>query len=309
MKHPEPHSFPQPRHDRTKRGPPMNQTSDLLTNTSLRKLIGDMQTLPSLPSLYRELMNILQADDASVEKAARIIAKDVGMVTKILQVVNSPFYGLRGKVSNPSQAVTLLGLNTIKSLVLSRKVFSQFDQSKIPFFSLEVLWQHGMTTGVHARAIAKEEAVEQAMTEDAFTAGMLHDVGTLVLASNLPDQYTEMLALMQEQGLSEWDAERRLFGATHAEVGGFLLGQWSLSQTIVDTVAYHHEPSHCPTPSSIVLASVHVANATEEETQASAIGEPVHPMDLTYLTDCGFADRLPLWQALCRDESLSKAGG
>jgi HD-like signal output (HDOD) protein len=286
----------------------MDQTSDLLTPEPLRKLLANMQTLPSLPSVYRELMDILHADNASVEQAARIIAKDVGMVTKVLQVVNSPLYGLRGRVSNPTQAVALLGLNSLKSLALSTKVFAQFDQKKLPFFSLESLWQHGMTTAIHARAIAKEEAAEQAMAEDAFTAGLLHDVGTLVLASNLPHQYRDMLAIMQDQGLSEWVAEREVFGATHADVGGYLLGQWSLSQTIVDAVAYHHEPSCCPASYSIALAAVHVANAAEEEAQAMDMGEPVHLMDLDYLAGCGLDDRLPLWQALCRGESVSRAG-
>lgn len=285
----------------------MNPTSDLLTHEPLRKLLANMQTLPSLPAVYRELMDVLHADDASVEQAARIIAKDVGMVTKVLQVVNSPLYGLRGHVSNPTQAVALLGLNSLKSLALSTKVFAQFDQRKLPFFSLELLWQHGMTTGIHARAIAKTEAVEQALAEDAFTAGLLHDVGTLVLASNLPHQYRDMLAIMQDQGLSEWVAEREVFGATHAEVGGYLLEQWSLSQTIVNAVAYHHEPSCCPAPYSLALAAVHVANASEEEAQALAMGEPVHSMDLEYLTGCDLADRLPLWQALCRGESVSRA--
>lgn len=284
----------------------MDRTSELMTSKPLQKLVSEMQTLPSLPSLYRELMDILHSDRASVEQATQIIAKDVGMVTKILQVVNSPFYGLRGKVSSPAHAVALLGLNTIRSLVLSRNVFTQFDQSKLPFFSLEVLWQHGMITSVHARNIAREDGAEGALTEDTFTAGLLHDVGSLVLAINLPDQYTDMLAIMQDRGIAEWHAEREIFGATHAEVGGYLLAQWSLSQTIVDTVAYHHEPSGCPAPHSLALAAVHVANAMEEEMQASAIGEPVHPMDVDYLTECGFADRLPLWQAICRDEMAGR---
>lgn len=286
----------------------MSQTSNLLHNEPLRKLVSEMQTLPSLPSIYRELMQILQTDDASADQAARIISKDVGMVTKILQVVNSPLYGLRGKISNPSHAVVLLGLSTIRSLVLSRNVFAQFDQSKLPFFSLEVLWQHGMATAVHARAIAKDEAAEQTLTEDTFTAGLLHDVGTLVLATNLPDQYTELLALMQERDISEWDAERIIFGATHAEVGGYLLGQWSLNQAIVDAVAYHHEPSCAPAPASLALAALHVANAVEEETQATAMGTTCAPMDLDYLGACGLIDRLPLWQAICRDEALSRTG-
>lgn len=284
----------------------MSQTSDLLHHEPLRKLVAEMETLPSLPSVYRELIDIMHSEDVSVDRAVRIIAKDMGMVTKILQVVNSPFYGLRMKVSSPAQAVALLGLTTIKSLVLMRNVFTQFDQSKLPFFSLEVLWQHGMTTGVHARDIARQDGLEQGLVDDAFTAGMLHDVGTLVLATNLPDQYTETLAIMRDRGLSEWDAERDVFGATHAEVGGYLLAKWNLSPMVVDAVAYHHEPSRCSGPNAIALAAVHVANAVEEEEQATAMGETAPPMDFDYLTSRGLADRLPLWQAICRGEAMSR---
>jgi HD-like signal output (HDOD) protein len=163
-----------------------------------------------------------------------------------------------------------------------------------------------MVTGAHARDIARQEGVEQALVDDAFTAGMLHDVGTLVLATNLPDQYTDMLAAMQERGLSEWDAERAVFGATHAEVGGYLLDKWNLGRMVVDAVAYHHEPARCANPNALALAAVHVANVVEEEGQATAMGETAPPMDLDYLTGCGLADRIPLWQALCRNESLNR---
>lgn len=277
---------------------------DHLSDPSLHKLVDGMQTLPSLPTLYRELVDVLNSDDTTIDRIAQIIAKDIAMVTKVLQVINSPFYGLRARVSNPTQAVALLGLNTIKSLTLSTKVFAQFDQARLPFFSLDVLWQHGLTTANHARAIAKEERAEQALMEDCFTAGMLHDVGTLVLASNLPDQYTEMLAIMQDRGVTEWDAEQEIYGATHAEVGGFLLSKWGLSERIVEAVAFHHSPQRGARPEFSALAAVHVANAMEEEAQAVALGIPAVGPDLDYLAACEMTDRLPLWQALCRDETV-----
>lgn len=277
---------------------------DLLADPSLRKLLDGMQTLPSLPTLYQELVKVLNSEDASIDRVAKIIAKDIAMVTKVLQVINSPFYGLRARVSNPAQAVALLGLNAIKSLTLSTKVFAQFDQARLPFFSLDVLWQHGLTTANHARALAKEEHAEQALLEDCFTAGMLHDVGTLVLASNLPERYTEMLALMQEREMPEWEAEQQIYGATHAEVGGFLLSKWGLSEEIVEAVAFHHSPQRSVRPEFSALAAVHVANAMEEEAQATSLGIASVGPDLDYLAACELADRLPLWQGLCRNEMV-----
>jgi HD-like signal output (HDOD) protein len=279
----------------------------LLTNEVLLKLVSGMQTLPSLPTLYREVMEELQSADASIEKIGQIISKDLGMLTKMLQVVNSPFYGLPRRISNATQAVALLGLETIKSLVLSMKVFAQFESSSQTFFSLDILWNHGMATGRYARMIAKAHGAETRTMEDAFTAGLLHDVGLLVLATNAQDHYTETLALMN-QGIPEWEAERQVLGATHAEVGGYLLGIWGLSDTIVEAVAFHHDPERSTGHTFGPLTAVHIANVLEEQEQAAGMGGPPILADTDYLAACGLDPDMSKWEALCRGES-SRAGG
>jgi HD-like signal output (HDOD) protein len=280
---------------------------ELLTNGTLLKLVGGMHTLPSLPTLYRDVMQELQSPDASIDKIGQIISKDLGMLTKLLQVVNSPFYGLPRRISSATQAVALLGLEAIKSLVLSMKVFSQFESSSQTFFSLDVLWNHGMTTGRYARTIAKEQGTDTRVMEDAFTAGLLHDVGLLVLATNTPDQYTETLAMMQNLGLAEWEAERQVLGATHAEVGGYLLGTWGLSDTIVEAVAFHHDPTRSAGHSFSPLTAVHIANVLEEQEQAASMDGPPIVADQVYLHACGVNPDMSKWDALCR--GVSRSGG
>jgi CheY-like chemotaxis protein len=120
---------------------------DLLADENIQKLVSRIESLPSLPSLYLEIMEELQSANTSFKKIGVIIAKDVGMTAKILQMVNSAFFGLRRQISNPQDAVSYLGFETIKSLVLSAKIFSQFDQKKLPGFSLDNLWNHSMLTG------------------------------------------------------------------------------------------------------------------------------------------------------------------
>lgn len=280
--------------------PPAGSASQcLLANDPLKQIVGSLKTLPSVPELYRELTALLQSDDASLEQAAKIISKDMGMVAKILQVVNSPLYGLRSAVSAPSQAVALLGLDTIKSMVLCSKVFEQFDQTKIPFFSLDVLWLHGMTVGAHAKAIAKEAGADRNIQEETFTAGLLHDVGILILATNLPSQFTEMLAAMQQCGSFDWEAEQAALGCTHGELGGYLLGTWGLPDTIVEAVAFHHLPSRCTHSAFTPLAAVHVADVIEEEAESEARGLDPIPPDVDYLSACGLAGHLPVWRAIC----------
>jgi HD-like signal output (HDOD) protein len=272
---------------------------ELLRNEVLLKLVSGMQTLPSLPTLYREVMQELQSPDASIEKIGQIISKDLGMLTKMLQVVNSPFYGLPRRISSATQAVALLGLETIKSLVLSMKVFSQFESSAQTFFSLDILWNHGMTTGRYARMIAKGQGTETRDMEDAFTAGLLHDVGLLVLATNVPDQYTETLALMN-QGIAESEAERQVLGATHAEVGGYLLGTWGLSDPIVQAVAFHHDPGRSAGHAFSPLAAVYIANVFEEQEQAAGMDRPSVVADTNYLRACGLDPDISKWETLCR---------
>jgi HD-like signal output (HDOD) protein len=281
---------------------------ELLTNGTLMKLVGGMQTLPTLPTLYRDVMQELQSPDASIDKIGQIISKDLGMLTKMLQVVNSPFYGLPRRISSATQAVALLGLEAIKSLVLSMKVFSQFESSSQTFFSLDILWNHGMITGRYARTIAKDHGTDSRVMEDAFTAGLLHDVGLLVFATNVPDQYTETLALMQNQGITEWEAERQVLGATHAEVGGYLLGTWGLSDTMVEAVAFHHDPIRSTGHTFSPLTAVHIANVLDEQEQAAGMDGPQIVTDPAYLHACGLNPDMSKWETLCRGVS-SRSGG
>ncbi len=285
-----------------------NLFSTLVEKESLRRLLDKIQTLPSLPALYRELMEELRSPDASIEKTARIISKDMGMTTKILQLVNSPFFGLRTHIANPVKAVAFLGLERIKSLVLSMQVFAQFQESRHPFFSLEVLWRHGLVTGTYASAIATAEQAPQDLIDATFTAGLLHDLGILILSTNLPNRYMDALALMQDRGITEWEAESEVLGASHAEVGSYLLGTWGLSNAIVEAVAFHHDPMRSVSQPFSPLAAVHVANALVEHEEASDMGGAPTPVDADYLASCGLTDRLPTWRTFCWGNGLSRTG-
>lgn len=272
----------------------------VLGNPALRNLVNEIKTLPSLPSIYQDLMQEMQAPQASLKKAARIVAKDLGMVTKILQLVNSAFFGLRSHVSDPEQAVALLGFDTIKSLVLSSQVFAQFDQAKVPTFSLDELWRHAMLTGAYARRIAKEEGASQQVMDEAFTAALLHDVGVLVLVANRPDDYGRVLDLMRTTQVPDWSAEQEVFGADHAHVGAYLLGIWGLSDGIVEAVAFHHHPGDYLASGFCAVTAVHVGNAMAETQTCLGDGAgEVTGLDQTYITRENLLPRLTHWRELC----------
>ncbi len=272
---------------------------DLLSNTSLKLLVSQMQSLPSLPSLYMELMKELEAPDPSSKRIAQIISRDAGMTAKILQMVNSAFFGLRRHVSNPADAVSLLGIDIVKSLALSIHIFSQFNNIPIPGLSLESLWEHNMMVAVLAKKIAKAQDQSHLVIEESFTGGLLHECGKLVLAARLPKEYALMLEMVKNEGLKVVEAERKIFGATHPEIGAYLLGLWGLPDAIVEAVAFHQSPTQCPSDTFGPLAAVCIADYLVDEEVPTSLETSIGTDEvLNYLQRLGLAERLPYWRAL-----------
>jgi putative nucleotidyltransferase with HDIG domain len=277
---------------------------DVMANERLQRLVSGMKTLPSLPTLYHEVLEVMDAPDGSLDKVGKIIARDMGMTAKILQLVNSAFFGLRQHVSSPTQAVKRLGLDMVRCLILSVGIFSHFDQAQLRALSLEALWQHSLATGVCARSLAEMENCDRKMVETAAMAGLLHDVGKLIFAANLPEQYGEALALVQAQKMTMYDAEWATLEATHAEAGAYLLGLWGLPDAIIEALALHHCPQVSPERSFGLLTVVHVANALAH---AGAATETAVPVDHEYLAALGLSHRLADWQAHCRTVLAEKS--
>lgn len=267
-----------------------------LADESLRTVIAGIRTLPSLPQLYQELVAAMGSSTSSADVATRIISQDMAMVSKLLQVVNSAFFGLRRTISSPSHAIALLGIDSVKSLVLAVQVFAQFEGAKRPPIPLDALWKHGLVTGTAARDIAKSQDIGTLGAEGTFMAGLLHDIGLLVLSTNFPEQYGEVFANVRNHRLSVCDAERVVFKASHEDVGAYLLGLWGLSDAIVEAAAFHHHPTERFQEGFSVLAAVHVANALEEANDPITTGGIATPIDHEYLSACDIEKHFPLWQ-------------
>jgi len=260
-----------------------------LKDDKLRGLAGKMRTLPSFPTLYLEIIKEIESQTSSIQAIAKIVARDPGITAKILQVANSAAFGLSEKVNDPVEAVQQLGMTTVRSLVLSAQVYSSFAPGRLPAFSADALWAHLMKCGDLARTILRRERAEFAEAEDAFTAGMLHDMGKLMLADSLPDQFNEALALAKSERIPLTEAEREVFGATHAGLAAYLLGLWGLPAAIVEAVAFHHSPEQSDLKQCSALTAVHVANAFSNQGGAEAL-------NLEYLAEIGVADRLEDWR-------------
>jgi HD-like signal output (HDOD) protein len=277
---------------------------DLLANEQLKQLATRLRSLPTLPALHAQLTAELRKEDPSSERVGEIISHDIGMTTKILQLVNSAFFGLPQPLTNAQEAVMYLGVATIRALVLSIQVFSQYEQKAIKGFSLDQLAQHCWTTGMLARRIAEAEHCDPKIDDQCFLAGLLHDVGRLILASGLPDEYAALLQAARANGQAIWEAEKIKFGATHADVGAYLLGLWGLPNPIVEAVALHHRPADAAYGRFSPVIAVHVANAFSHDQTGTHADWPGNGIDLACLAKLGLDGRVEKWRERCFDDGL-----
>lgn len=274
---------------------------EVLKDDTLRLLVGGMETLPSLPDLYLEIMAELRSETASMRRIGDIISRDLGMTAKVLQLVNSAFFGQPRQVSDPGHAVQLLGLETIRALVLSIQIFAQFDQSRIPGFSVSRLWNHSLRVGVWARTLALAAQQPQETADDAFLAGVLHDAGKLILAANFPKKYQKVLEAAARLPFPWCEVEQQVFEVSHAQVGAYLFSLWGFSHPLVEAVAFHHEPGSSHPGGFTPLTAVHVANALAHQLRPEETFGTPSPLNLAYLETLGLAGELAAWQEKCRE--------
>lgn len=279
---------------------------DRVITDGLRSLISQFGSLPSIPAAYHRLMTEIESPDASIQKIGQIISEDISMTAKILHLVNSAFFSLQREVSDPKLAVTLLGLETVAALILSLEIFSQFENSQIFKFSIDKIWQHSVRTGAIARNIAEMEGLDDDQAVNAYTAGLLHDIGTVMMVANIPMKYAEVLAKSASESISRYEIEKQVFDATHAQVGAYLLALWGLPEPVIGAVAYHHEPElGSPEENLNTTGIVHVANSLEYMTAINRIDENMAMLNTAYLTKQGINDRIPVWQKASIDINIS----
>lgn len=272
---------------------------DIFSNEAVRTVVARIETLPSLPRTYLELMRELRREEPSLRVIGELVNQDVGMSANILKLVNSAFFGLRTHVSSPLHAVNLLGTEIIKALIISLHLFSRFNMDRFPGFSLELLWKHSLTTGLFAKTIAQIEGRRPPEIDDCFISGLLHDVGKLLLAANFEQRYQEVLARSRAERRTVHDMEREAFAASHAEIGAYLLGLWGLPENVVTAIFGHHTPPSAPTPGFSTLLAVHAANSLEHELVVLNADYAPHPMDTAFLQTAAMDHRIEAWRKAC----------
>lgn len=231
-----------------------------IVDQEVKRVIGSIDYLPTIPRLYQELHQALGKEDVTVKIVGDIIRRDVGMTAKILKLVNSSFFGLRRTVENLQEAVAFLGTETIQVLVLAHGLFDQTGTLATKTLTLEDIWQHSLSVAEGARALAAMEGLSRPLKAEAFMGGMLHDVGIVVLAKNFPERYDRVVQLCEDENLPVYTGEQREFGLGHAEVGAYLLGLWGIQPAVLKAVSLHHTPSILRATSFDPVLAIHLAD-------------------------------------------------
>ena len=277
---------------------------DALPDEAVVELAGGADGLPAIPELYLMLLRELDRPESSVNRIGAIIERDPAVTAMLLKVVNSPFFGFFGEVNSPSRAAALLGVEALKGLVLSASLF-EGDAETAKLFPLKRMARHSRNVGLLARCIALTETGDKAYGEQAFLAGLLHDVGKLLFMRILGADYAERIEESQKGDASLHAVEKARYGVNHAELGAYLLGVWGMSEAVVAAVASHHRVEDVGEEPPSLSVCIHAADALEQE-DGGPVLEGATPREKgSQLQDPTFSARVERWRNACIKEGRS----
>jgi putative nucleotidyltransferase with HDIG domain len=226
--------------------------------TKILKKLDRIEDLPTLPMVAMEVNKMLLDYDTTINKLSDTIEKDQSMVSKILKLVNSAFFGLRGKISNIPHAIVVLGFNTIRNAVVSITIIDAFSTKEgLDGFNITDIWNHSLAVAVTSKYLAEKTGIHSA--DDCFVAGLLHDMGKIVLLHQFKDLFQKVWLAVKGNNLSFYEAEKRQIEIDHARIGGYLARKWQLPTALVDAIRYHHDVNPGLNGQQLLLI-IHAAN-------------------------------------------------
>ncbi len=217
----------------------------------LRHKVENINTLPTVPAVLKRLSVVIEKPRITLVEISAFISNDPALTTKVLKMVNSAIYGFPGRIASVSHATMLLGLNVIKGLLLGVSVFELMQKT------MNGLYEHSLGCAIASRIIAQKKGVKE--PEEVSVAGLLHDIGKVILALEYSTEYQAAMNEAQEKGISIFDAEYIQFNATHANVGSWLAEKWRFPRNLIEVIEFHHRPALAKT-APLETAIVHMAD-------------------------------------------------
>jgi len=206
----------------------------------LKEKVRNIIQLPTLPVVAMEVASLVDNPKTSAAALGRVISTDQALTARMLKIANSAFYGFPKRISTIDFAIVVLGFDALKEIVMSVSIINSFRTKTNQEFNAEQFWQHSIVCGITARQAAQNSGYR--ISGEAFVAGLLHDIGILILHQHFRREFQEILQLQQKEGIPYLEAEEHVLGTTHAEVGSWLAERWNLPNQLVEAIAYHHNP-------------------------------------------------------------------
>lgn len=243
--------------------------SDVIENDDLVDLIDSTVSIPTIPSTLLKLKEVCADEDSDATDIAAVIEHDPAVAAKVLRLVNSSFYALSRSVTAIPVACTILGRRVVQNVVLQATVLEQFSETDDSgAFNIDQLWDHSFKTAVATQMLASKSPYDFELTkDDAYTCGLMHDVGKVILHQSVPEDYCKVLEMSREQGIPLARAEDQLLGFNHGDVGGLLSGAWKLSQHLVWAIQFHHSASEEDGPHMLGML-IHCASSLAHQVAA-----------------------------------------
>ncbi|MBU8849331.1 MAG: HDOD domain-containing protein [Desulfobacterales bacterium] len=235
---------------------------------TMRRKVEGISSLPTTPDVLRRILVTIEQPDISLNKISNFISNDPALTTKILKMVNSAIYGFPGRISSVSHATVLLGLNVIKGLLIGTSVFELMQKSMLG------LWEHSLNCAITARLIAQRKGLKE--PEDIYAAGLLHDIGKVVLILQFPKEYEKVMNETDMEDITIIEVEKNHFPETHAGVGSWLAKKWNFPLNLVESIKYHHEP-HLSKNAPLETAIVHLSDTLVRTMGFGFAGDPFVP--------------------------------
>ncbi len=239
-----------------------------------KSLINDSGTVPSLPLIYEEITNTINDPNSSTSAIGDVISKDSGLTARLLRIANSALYNFPSTIDTISHAVIVIGIQQLRDLALGTSVVELFEGIADDLVNMNSFWRHSIACGIAARILATYR--REANVERYFVAGVLHDIGRLIIYLKLPDQARECLVRCKSSGELLHRVEKEILGFDHGEVGGVLLDYWKLPTTLIESVTHHHQPMHS-TRFPVEACVIHVADLIANAMQLGSSGERLVP--------------------------------
>ena len=262
--------------------------TEIMQRLQFDEVVVQIKDLPSLPAIVMELLNSIDQENIDISVLAKKVSQDQALTAKTLRFANSSFYGTPSKVTTIHQAITLLGVANVRDLITAAAISGIFPENQCPDFDFHAFWKHSIATAICAKLLARHVHVN---ADYAFTAGLLHDIGRLVLVTRFPDNYAAVIAYRKQRDCYMLDAEREILGIDHMVAGHALAVHWHFSEVMQHAIVGHHEPEK--SEASALVSLVHVANSIVHALDLSGVEDDlVPPVSLLAWNNLGLEEEI-----------------